>query len=280
MKYSIYKIFIIVFLAFVAGSISAQSRPDLNKIAIEIEREGKQLFLLEKTAWLGSDILREVHKNPQKVGGYFSYLKDGGSVCVFFSRDKNPYVVASVSFDADFTESNTVVNLTTRSLYREERELYEIRRKALDMVNTDSLFKTYSNSNLNIIPMVYNGTPKVYVLTSPEQAGVMLFGNDYEIIFNKDSEVVAKRALHKGLIPIYYEGREGLAKASVHSHLSGNDEFITPTDICSLMLYQDFIPWERHYVMTPKYVSVWNCKLNKLNILTREEFDKSVKSEK
>lgn len=280
MKYSIYKIFIIVFLAFVAGSISAQSRPDLNKIAIEIEREGKQLFLLEKTAWLGSDILREVHKNPQKVGGYFSYLKDGGSVCVFFSRDKNPDVVASVSFDADFTESNTVVNLTTRSLYREERELYEIRRKALDMVNTDSLFKTYSNSNLNIIPMVYNGTPKVYVLTSPEQAGVMLFGNDYEIIFNKDSEVVAKRALHKGLIPIYYEGREGLAKASVHSHLSGNDEFITPTDICSLMLYQDFIPWERHYVMTPKYVSVWNCKLNKLNILTREEFDKSVKSEK
>lgn len=280
MKYSIYKFFIIVFLILVSGNIDAQNRQELSKIALEIEQEGKELFLLEKTAWLGSDILREVHKNPEKVGGYFSYLKDGGSVCVFFSRDKNPNVIASVSFDPLFTESNTVVNLTERTLYREEKELYQIRKKALEMVNTDSLFKTYSNSNLNIIPMVYKGIPKVYVLTSPEQAGVILFGNDYEIIFNQNSEMVSKRALHKGLIPIYYEGRNGLAKASVHSHVSGKDEFITPTDICSLMLYQDFIPWERHYVMTPKFVSVWNCKQNKLNILTREEFDKSVNSGK
>lgn len=277
MKYILYKFFILVFFVFAASGVFGQNHVDLSKVALEIEREGKELFLLEKTAWLGSDILREVHKTPEKVGGYFSYLKEEGSVCVFFSRDKNPNVIVSVSFDSDFTESKTVVNLTERSFYREEKELYQIRKKALEMVNTDSLFKTYSNSNLNIIPIVYKEIPKVYVLTSPEKAGVMLFGNDYEIVFNKSAEVVSKRALHNSLIPIFYEGRDGLAKASVHSHVSGKDEFITPTDICSLMLYQDFIPWERHYVMSPKFVSVWNCKLNKLNILTREEFDKMMK---
>lgn len=276
MKYGIYNLFIIVFLLLFCINTQAQKGQDLNKIALEIEKEGKALFLLEKTAWLGSDIIKEVHKNPEKIGGYFTYLDEEGSKCVFFSREKNPKIIASVSFDPTFIEANTVVNLTERVFYGNEKELYEIRKKALHEINTDTLFKTYSNSNLNIIPLIYNDVPKVYVLTSPEQTGVILFGNDYEIIFNKKGEVVSKKALHKGLIPIYYEGRDGLAKASVHSHVSGKSYFITPTDICSLMLYQNFIPWERHYVMTSEYVSVWNCKKNRLNILTREEFDKTL----
>lgn len=252
----------------------AQNALNLNEISVTLEKEGRELFLLEKTAWMGSDILHEVHKNPEKVGGYFSYRDGEGSKCVFFSKEKNPNVIASVSFDADFTETKTIVNLTERSFFSQEKILYEIRKKALSEFNTDSLFKTYSNSSINIMPMIYNGQRKVYILTSPLEEGVLLFGNDYEIRFDKDNNIVSKEALHKGLIPISYEGRAGLAKASVHSHVEGKSEFITVTDICTLMLYQDFIPWHRHYVLSSRYVSVWNCKSNSLTIITREEFDK------
>lgn len=277
MEFGKCKIFIFTVFILASTLLQAQNNENLDKIAKEIENEGKTLFLLEKTAWLGNDIIKEVHKNPDKIGGYFSYLEESGSRCVFFSKDKNPKIVASVSFDPSFVEEKTVVNLTERILYTEEKELYQIRKKALEEINTDTLFKTYSNSNLNIIPIVYNGVSKVYVLTSPEAAGVILFGNDYEIVFDKKGEIVSRQALHKSLIPIYYEGREGLAKSSVHSHISGKSVFITVTDICTLMLYQDFIPWEKHYVLTSKYVSVWNCKTNKLNILTRKEFDENAK---
>lgn len=265
---------LIVFVFLLVGNIFAQQDLKIDVVASDLEKEGKELFLLEKTAWMGSDILREVHKNPTKIAGYFSYREGEGTRCVFFSRDKNPKIIAAVSFDASFAEEKTIVNLTERIMYNDEKILYEIRKKALAEFNTDSLFKTYSNSNINIIPIVYNDERKVYILTSPEQSGVVLFGNDYEIRFDKENNIISKEALHRGLIPVYYEGRDGLAKASVHSHVEGKSSFITVTDICTLMLYKDFIPWHRHYVVSSRYVSVWDCKLSKLKIITREEFDK------
>lgn len=266
--------FILLSFVFLPERLMAQNALDLKGISANLEKEGRELFLLEKTAWMGSDILHEIHKNPEKVGGYFAYRDGEGTRCVFISKEKNPKVIASVSFDADFTETKTVVNLTERSFYSEEKNLYEIRKKALSEFNIDPLFKTYSNSSINIMPMIYNGQRKVYILTSPLEEGVMLFGNDYEIRFDKDNNVVSKEALHKSLVPISYQGRDGLAKASIHSHIDGKSEFITVTDICTLMLYQDFIPWDRHYVLSSRYVSVWNCKTNSLNIITREEFDR------
>lgn len=267
-------VFILSVLLLYPSQVVSQNGLELNEISQNLEREGKELFLLEKTAWMGSDILHEVHKSPEKIGGYFSYREGEGTRCIFLSKEKNPKVIASVSFDAAFVETKTVVNLTERVLYSEEKVLYEMRRKALSEFNTDSLFKTYSNSSINLMPMIYNGQRKVYILTSPTKEGVLLFGNDYEILFDKDNNIVSKEALHKSLIPISYEGRAGLAKASVHSHVEGKSEFITVTDICALMLYQNFIPWHKHYVLSSRYVSVWNCKSNSLTIVTREEFDK------
>lgn len=46
--------------------------------------------------------------------------------------------------------------------------------------------------------------------------------------------------------------------------------FITPTDICTLMLYAPSAGWEWHYVMSKKYISIWNCKENSLLILTQK----------
>jgi uncharacterized protein YmfQ (DUF2313 family) len=78
--------------------------------------------------------------------------------------------------------------------------------------------------------------------------------------------------LHKNIIPIEYGDDESGAKqlGSMHSHLKSTGPFITPTDICTLMLYTPSAGWEWHYVMSKKYISIWNCKENSLLILTQK----------
>ena len=63
----------------------------------------------------------------------------------------------------------------------------------------------------------------------------------------------------------------------MHSHLPEYNEIITPTDICTTMLYQDYTKWENHTVLSKEYVSIWDCEKNELIILTREAWEKTAK---
>src|SRR4030095_6186360 len=87
-----------------------------------------------------------------------------------------------------------------------EKTLYTIRRKALEEINTnkDSLFKFYKNTSLNLIPIVYKGEKKVYVLTGPSVSGVVVFGNDYLFKFDENNNILSIKRLHKNIIPINY----------------------------------------------------------------------------
>jgi hypothetical protein len=64
--------------------------------------------------------------------------------------------------------------------------------KALAEINSDKMFKTYENSNLNLIPLINGAERKVYVLTGPTQNGVVLIGNDYLLTFDSEGKIVTK----------------------------------------------------------------------------------------
>jgi len=269
--------FILVSICFLAfNQISfAQNTSDLEKIAAGIVDEAKELYNLEKTSWLGTDIFLEKSADKSNIGGYVSYKNADATKCIFLSQGDNPDVLGMITFDKSFDLDKAVINLEKRSMTENEKDLYDFRQKALEEINTDTLFKSYSNTSLNIIPIVYKGIKKVYVLTGPKQAGVMLFGNDYLLTFDKNNNVLSKEALHKSLIPIFFEDESNKnAVSAVHSHLADKDPFITVTDVCTLMLYQQFSPWETHYVISPRYVSIWDCKTNQLKIITKEAFEK------
>jgi hypothetical protein len=40
------------------------------------------------------------------------------------------------------------------------------------------------------------------------------------------------------------------------------------------MLYEKFAGWEQYVVISPRYVSLWNCEKNTLLTLTREAWEK------
>jgi len=56
----------------------------------------------------------------------------------------------------------------------------------------------------------------------------------------------------------------------MHSHLPETGDFITATDICTLMLYGKFTGWKQHNVVSEKYLNSWNIKTNQLFIVTMD----------
>ncbi|WP_278009399.1 hypothetical protein [Flavobacterium gyeonganense] len=122
-----------------------------------------------------------------------------------------------------------------------------------------------------MIPLITNKEKKVFVLTGPKNNGVMIFGNDYLLTFDNNSKLIKQKQLHKSLIPIEFGSKDEI-EATIHSHII--DDLITSTDICTLMLYGKFAKMKTHYVMSKKYVSIWDFKKETLTVMTREDFEK------
>lgn len=107
--------------------------------------------------------------------------------CIFYSKSENPKVIGTITFDSTYDVNTANTDLTERDFTSNENDLYIIRKIAFDEIYTDTLFKKYSNTNLNLIPLIKGNEKKVYVLTGPEQNGVVIIGNDHLLTFNKST---------------------------------------------------------------------------------------------
>ncbi len=262
-------------LTLVSLGVFAQENP--TEKAQPIVAEGKLLYQSEMASWYGTDLFLEKYKNTENIGGYFSYVDKDLSKCIFFSNSESPKVIGTITFDQTYILQAAKIDLSERSFSAYEKDIYTIRKSALEEINEDSLFKTYNNTNLNIIPLISENENKVYVLTGPQENGVVILGNDYLLTYDKNNRLTSKKQLHKNIIPIYFgeEAENGKQiEGSMHSQLPETGEFITATDICTLMLYQKFAKWKTHNVVSKKYLNIWNCETNQLTVITMEAFDK------
>lgn len=273
----------ILLFFFTAFSLSAFAQTDLQTQTKAIVDEGKRLYKSEMASWYGTDLFLGNYKSRTNVGGYFSYTtKDEISKCVFFSKADKPRVIGTISFDKTFNPELANINLNERDFSTTEIDLYTIRKTALAIMNTDTLFKRYNNTDLNLIPLVYNNEKKVYVLTGPKQGGAVILGNDYLLTFDSNNQLTGKKPLHKNIIPVPYAGKQSDGTeivSTIHSHLPETGDLITSTDICTLMLYEKFAKWKSHKVVSQKYLSTWDCAKDELTVVTMEAVDKMVKEQ-
>ena len=269
-----------LFLTFV--SLSAVAQTDLQIRIKTVVDEGKRLYRSEMASWYGTDLFLGNYKSRANVGGYFSYTtKEEVSKCIFFSKAEKPRVIGTISFDKTFNPELAKIDLNEREFITLENDLYAIRKVALTIINTDTLFKKYSNTDLNLIPIVYNNEKKVYVLTGPKQGGAVIIGNDYLITFDNNNQLTGKKALHKNIIPVPYAGRQSDGTeivSTLHSHLPETGDIMTSTDICTLMLYEKYAKWKTHKVVSQKYLSTWDCAKDELTVMTMEEVEKMKKN--
>lgn len=261
---------------------TGMAQPDILTQTRSIEEEGKRLYRSEMASWYGTDLLLEHTPDRSRVGGYFSYTENNLAKCIFFSNDEHPSVIGSILFDSSYNVKTAQMDFAERNFTQKEYELYMIRNLTLNIVSNDTMFKLYEDMNFNLIPLIDTAAKekKVYILTGPKKNGLVVFGNDYLLRFNEQNKLLEKKQLHMNIIPIMFEaGSDTTEIVTMHSHMNETSDFITPTDVCTLMLYEQFTNWAGHNVISKDYVSIWNCHKNQLAILSRKSVKKILKSE-
>lgn len=258
-------------------SILTYGQANIQKLTKPIVDEGKRLYRSEMASWYGTDLFLEKFPDREKIGGYFSYTENKISKCIFFSKSEKPKVIGTISFDSNYDLKTATTEIQERKFTKKEYDLFEIRQLAFNIVRQDTFFKTYENSNLNFIPMIDNGEKKVYILTGPTQNGVVIFGNDYLLTFDKRNKLILKKQLHQNILP-YELGKKSdngnEMAGGMHNHLPETGEFITATDICTLMLYSKIAGWKSYIVVSNKYINIWDCETNTLKVIATEELNK------
>ncbi|WP_306623045.1 hypothetical protein [Chryseobacterium ginsenosidimutans] len=261
------KYILTLFLVLFVASFQAQN---LEKISKEINEEGITLYRSEMASWYGTDIFRENYNKMENVSGYFSYIDESVPKCIFFSKDNK--VLATIAFPTNYNPKNAKLDLKERDFTPVETEYFTIRQNALARIKKDTIFKVYKNTSFNIVPIIKNKLKKVYVLTGPSVDNVVVFGNDYLITFDNKNEVKHIEKLHNSMITQNVSDEKvGKTISGIHSHVIENWQTITPTDICTLMLYQKFTNWESYITISEKFASIWNPN-NNLVIMKTENF--------
>lgn len=266
------------FFIFISHFVFSQN---LKKIAQEITDEGIQLYRSEMASWYGTDVFIENYKDRENIGGYFSYIKnDEVPTCIFFSKDNK--VIGTISFPNDYKPKNSKLDLTEREFTEVEKEYFLIRKATLERIKNDTIFKFYNNVDFNIVPIIKkNKEKKVYVLSGTSLNNLVLFGNDYLLDFKQDNSIKKIQRLHNSLLSFkIYDEKGGKTVSGVHSHVLEDWPYITPTDLCTLMLYQHITNWESYTVISKKYTSIWNCKNNSLIILMTDTMQKIIEDQK
>lgn len=250
-------------------TVFAQIDPAVDSIV----KEGKLLYRLEMANWKGSDLFK---KNfAEKAGGYLSYTSEALTKCIFYSKkDTPPKVLVTISFDSTFNTFTASIDSTQRLLTSSETELYRLRQTALQLIDSDTLFKVYPNSTLNLIPVVVQNNKRVFVLTGSQDLGNIFLGNDYMIRFGDDGSILEKKAFHDG---IYRFETDNADEVSLHFHSRASDDYITATDICTLLLYERYTSWKQHVVVAINKVSIWDTGKEELTIIPKSIWDEIMK---
>jgi hypothetical protein len=247
-----------------------------------IVREGRILYRSEMASWYGTDIfVGKFERKRQNAGGYFSYIQNDRTICLFFSKNELPKVLASFSFDSTFNVRTAIVDGRERELSTLETDIWTIRQSALQQIKKDTLFRSFKNMSPNLIPLADENGKRVYILTGPQKDGVVVFGNDYLLTFNDADKLTGKKRLHKNIITLEYGNKDDeVTIATMHTHLPETGDLITATDICTLMLYEKYAKWKQHIVISKKYVSLWDCDKDQLMVMARKAWDKILKEQK
>lgn len=250
-----------------------------NKETEKILNEGKLLFRIEKASWYGTDdMLTRFKSKKDSLGGYLSYeTADNKINTIFFSRFDSDKILIRYEFDSlpkpEPIKIDTLNHLATDL----EKSLISIRQDARNKAystNDDKFFSFYDNTSLNFIPVITDKQRNVFILTGPQVSGIVLIGNDYKLTYNKKNEFIKREKIHNSILQFQYKSNkdESPIETTFHSHII--TDYISSTDICTLLLYKDFLEWRQHIVIGEKYVSIFNLENESLFTMKTKDWKK------
>lgn len=300
--FSIASVFICLHPAF--------SQKKLEKEKKEIVGEGLALYTLILANWTSNDLYYENEFNTSYVKGYLSYRQKDTIKTIFWReidttsaeyKAKNfkqagdtgivaqqqpkktedlRVIIKTICYPKMIVKKNNseIIEEEEREPTGQEKILMDYRSMVYKEINTDtSFFKLYAETSLKAVPFDAGKEVKVYVYSSVKKDGIVPFGGDYLLVYDKKTKMlIEKTDLHKDcvFISIQYKGKSyDVSKATIHTHKEGASELITPTDIATLLLYKSQLEWDEHHVVAGKYTCVFTLVDKKLDIIPTSEFE-------
>ncbi|WP_135531127.1 hypothetical protein [Hymenobacter wooponensis] len=254
-------------------------------LAQEILREGLALYESERASWIATDLLMARQPDMTGVVGYLTYAHQDSISTIFLHQAPDKQAIA-VKYGFTFARTSilpaTGRNISARPVSAREERLFALRLLVMDELQSHKLLKSAygfpENTRPNVVILDDNQAARAYVLTGPQEGGVLPIGNDFLMSFTSAGKLSKIERLHNSYIPMRVPEGGQTIEAGMHSHLPAHP-YITPTDICSLLLYQDALPAKQHLVMSNEYVSIFDLPKRQLTFLTRKAFDKITKDQ-
>ncbi|MCB2379456.1 hypothetical protein LGH70_17800 [Hymenobacter sp. BT635] len=260
-------------------------KPDLHAIEQNILQEGLALYRSERASWVATDLLMARKPDLADVVGYLSYAEGDSLRTVFFQQasDTAPLLARYIfSFPQGAIEPRAGRQLKTRPASATEQKLFTVRRHVMGELTAHKVagapYDFPENTHPNVAILEQGNTIRAYVLTGPQQGGVLPIGNDILMQIGRDLQVRSVERLHTSYLPMKLpEGQQ--VTTGMHSHLPAHP-YITATDICSLLLFQDAFPVPRHLVVGREYVSIFDASTQSVVILTKKAYEKMGRDKK
>jgi hypothetical protein len=245
--------------------------------------EGLALYESERTSWIATDLLMARQPDKNSLGGYVTYADGDSMRTVFFAQSPEK---STLTAQYVFSFPRTAILPTTGRLQRarpasvREQQLYALRRQVYEELTQPQVGGPYGfppQTQPNIVLLDQGSAPQAYVLTGPQEAGVLPIGNDWLMTFTAAGKLQEVERLHNSYLGMRLPEGNKVVEGGMHTHLPAHP-YITPTDICSLLLYQEAFPVKNHYVIGPKYVSIFDVTQKVLLLMEKKAFDKIYKS--
>lgn len=282
----------------------AWSQKASQKTADKILEEGQVLYTLEMANVTSLDVFYDKEYDPKLAKGYFSFFDKDTIKTIFYReidtasamfkandslkkliKDRFDLLIVSKTMrylNKNINKQKVYVFENDRKITDYEKKLFDIRFKIFKLFNDDPvMFVKYEKSNLSIVIRDHKKHFEAWVTNVFSDLSFVPVGNDYWFKFDKEGNLLEKKVLHKKLIPLdpmYYGKKNDEVKATYHNHKGEEaEEFITPTDVCVLLLFKPSLKWDMHYVYGEKYVSVFNLYKNTLSIIDKKTFEQDSK---
>ena len=260
-------------IVFSTTTLFAQ-KPDTEALM----EEGQLLHRLEKASWFSTDsFLANLKHKTSSLGGYLSYEDSDGSVYSIFYEKDSPYkILARYKFDNNPQPTPISLDTLVDTPIKNEADLIAIGDQTMEALSSTekNSFSFYEGVSFNPVPIINGKEKKVYILSASQKHGAIFLGNDYLLTFNSKNKLKKIRKLHNSIIELPYRGPDGQkVTGTMHSHVLSNH--IEPTDICTLLLYKEYLDWSQHYVIHKDYVSILDMEKEELLIMTRAAFEKT-----
>lgn len=248
--------------------------------AQNILNEGLNLYKMELLSWDATDYIYE-KANMGKLKGYLCYRdKEQVYRCIFWNGAYDNLEVVHSFWSSDPAQLELMkVDNAPRQLTEFEQLLYDIKMRAtLEIKGNPEFFTLPADTRFYLLFSEDKININCFVMLKTSRDHVVPLGNDFVMSFNRKGELLSKAPIQKSYVEIRTDAEmatngEALLE-TLHSIEGSGRPYISPTDICNLLLFSGKKSQHVHRVFSDSYVSVFSLKDKTLDIIPVSQYKK------